>query len=122
MNLLTLISGRWMLYGALIAALTLGIWRLDVSRQAIGYEKAVAKYTAAALKAEQAAQAQRDKQAADAAAAAAGYEKARAAWEKTLKVTKHDLYVSTQNLASCKLDAAAVRLLNDAGRDDAASP
>lgn len=114
--------GRWLLCGALIAALLLGIWRLDVSRQAIGYDKAKAECIAAADKANKLAQDQRDKQAAAAATAAAGYEKARAAWEKTFKVTKHDLYVATQNLASCKLDSAAVRLLNDAGRDDAAQP
>src|SRR3972149_6340367 len=49
--------GRWLLYGAFLAALMLGVWRLDVSRQQIGYDRAVAEYTKIALKAEQAARA-----------------------------------------------------------------
>ena len=40
---------------ALIAALSAGVWKLDKSRQAIGYGRAVAEYTAQALKADQAA-------------------------------------------------------------------
>lgn len=47
--------GTWLLYGALAAALVLGVWRLDVSRQAIGYDRAQAEYTTAALKATEAA-------------------------------------------------------------------
>ena len=35
--------GRWLLYAAFAAALLLGIWRLDVSRQAIGYDRATAE-------------------------------------------------------------------------------
>ena len=35
--------GRWLLYGALIAALMAGLWRLDLSRQAIGYDRATAE-------------------------------------------------------------------------------
>jgi len=50
-------AGKWLLYGALAAGVLLGIWRLDVSRQAIGYSKAQAEYTAAALKASEAARA-----------------------------------------------------------------
>ena len=49
--------GRWLLYGAFLAALLLGVWRLDVSRQQIGYDRAVAEYTKIALKAEQVARA-----------------------------------------------------------------
>lgn len=49
--------GRWLLYLALLAALGVGIYRLDQSRQQIGYDKAQAEYTAAALKAEQVARA-----------------------------------------------------------------
>jgi len=49
--------GRWLLYGAFLAALLLGVWRLDVSRQQIGYDRAVTEYTAMALKAEQVARA-----------------------------------------------------------------
>ena len=48
---------RWLLYGGLIAALTLGAWRLDASRQAIGYARAQAEYSRAALKASEAARA-----------------------------------------------------------------
>ena len=77
---------------------------------------------AAADKAEKLAQTQRDKQAADAAAASSAYEISRVAWEKTYKVTKHALYVATQNLASCKLNGDAVRLLNNATGDSTASP
>ena len=47
----------WLLYGALAGALVLGAWRLDVSRQAIGYSKAQAEYTVAALAATEAARA-----------------------------------------------------------------
>jgi hypothetical protein len=49
--------GRWLLYGAFVAALTLGIYTLDQSRQSIGYDRAVAEYTAQALKATEAARA-----------------------------------------------------------------
>ncbi len=35
--------GRWLLYAALVAALLLGIWRLDESRQQIGYDRATAE-------------------------------------------------------------------------------
>ena len=123
MNPLALLNpGRWLLYGALIGALLLGIWRLDVSRQQIGYDHAKAECVAAADKANKQAQTQRDKQAADAAAASTAYENSRSAWETTFKVTKHDLYVATQNLASCKLTGDSVRLLNNAGGNDAASP
>jgi hypothetical protein len=55
--LLLLGAGKWLLYGALAAGVLLGIWRLDVSRQAIGYSKAQAEYAAAALKASEAARA-----------------------------------------------------------------
>ena len=48
---------RWVLYGALIAAVVLGLHTLDKSRQAIGYGKAQAEYTAAALKASEQARA-----------------------------------------------------------------
>jgi hypothetical protein len=40
---------------ALLAALSGGLWKLDKSRQSIGYGRAVAEYTAQALKADQAA-------------------------------------------------------------------
>lgn len=42
---------------ALLAALAFGLWQLDKSRQSIGYDRAVAEYTAQALKADQAARA-----------------------------------------------------------------
>jgi len=45
--------GRWLLYGAFIAALALGIWRLDESRQAIGYARAQAEYAKQAEKADE---------------------------------------------------------------------
>lgn len=123
MNMLELLNPyRWLLYPALVGALLLGAWRLDVSRQQIGYDKAKAECMAAADKANQLAQVQRDAQAVNAAAASAGYENARSAWEKTLKVTKHDLYAATQNLATCKLTGDSVRLLNDAGDGNTASP
>jgi len=48
---------RYLIYAALVGALMLGVWRLDVSRQQIGYDRAVAEYTAIALKAEQSARA-----------------------------------------------------------------
>lgn len=43
------------LYGTLLSALVFGGWRLDVSRQEVGYKKAVAKYTEMALTASKAA-------------------------------------------------------------------
>jgi hypothetical protein len=48
---------RWLLGAAIIAALMVGLLQLDKSRQAIGYERAVAEYTTMALKAGQAARA-----------------------------------------------------------------
>lgn len=57
MGLSWLNPGRWLLYLALLAALGVGIYRLDQSRQQIGYDKAQAEYTSAALKAEQVARA-----------------------------------------------------------------
>ena len=57
MGLSWLNPGRWLLYLALLAALGVGIYRLDQSRQQLGYDKAQAEYTSAALKAEQAARA-----------------------------------------------------------------
>ena len=47
--LMWLNPGRWVLYGAFVAALLLGIYTLDKSRQAIGYDRAQAEHTAAAL-------------------------------------------------------------------------
>lgn len=47
----------WLLYGALAAALVLGAWRLDAARQQVGYDRAQAEYTTAALAAERAARA-----------------------------------------------------------------
>ena len=38
--------GKWLLYLALIAALILGVWRLDKWRQSIGYEKRSAEVIA----------------------------------------------------------------------------
>lgn len=49
--------GRWLLYAALIAAVLFGIYRLDQSRQQIGYDKAVAEYEKQALAASEAARA-----------------------------------------------------------------
>lgn len=122
MNLLALVPLRFWLYGALMAALTLGAWRLHHVIDQQGYERAKAECVAAVEKANKLAQAQRDEQAANAAAASAGYENARITWDQTLKATKHDLYAATQNLASCRLNSDSVRLLNDAGRDSAQSP
>ena len=47
--------GRWLLLAAVLAALVFGVKALDNSRQAIGYNRAVAEYTAAALVAAEAA-------------------------------------------------------------------
>lgn len=55
--LMWLNPGRWVLYGAFVAALLLGIYTLDKSRQAIGYDRAQAEHTAAALVASEAARA-----------------------------------------------------------------
>ena len=58
MNPLMLLNpGRWVMYGALIFSVVLGIYALDKSRQAKGYEKARAEYTEAALKASEQARA-----------------------------------------------------------------
>jgi len=113
---------RVWIYGALVLALIAGAWRAEAHIEGIGYDKAKAECVAAADEANKQAQARRDAQAANAAIAAAGYESSRIAWEKTLKVAKHDLYVATENLAGCKLDSAAIVLLNNAGSDDAKRP
>lgn len=55
--LMFLNPGRWVMYGALVAAVLLGIYTLDKSRQQKGYDKAQNEYTAAALKASEAARA-----------------------------------------------------------------
>ena len=55
--LMWLNPGRWVLYVAFVAALLLGIHTLDKSRQAIGYDRAQAEHTAAALVASEAARA-----------------------------------------------------------------
>lgn len=47
--------GRWLLVGAFVAALLLGVWRLDMSRQQIGYDRAQDEATVKALAAEKAA-------------------------------------------------------------------
>lgn len=57
----------WLLYGALAAALVLGAWRLDVSRQQVGYDRAQAEYTTAALRATEAARAREQQLQAEAA-------------------------------------------------------
>lgn len=48
---------HWFALAAIVVALIFGVHRLDQSRQQIGYDKAKAEYTAAALKAEKAARA-----------------------------------------------------------------
>lgn len=48
---------RWLLLGGLILALVLGVNRWNAHQRDIGYDKAVAEYTAAALVATQAARA-----------------------------------------------------------------
>ncbi len=113
---------RWLLLLGLCLSLTVGYYSWRSHEQGIGYDKAKAECVAAADHAARLAQDQRDKQAAAAAAAAASYEQSRAAWEKTLKVTKHDLYTATENLATCWLSADSVRLLNNAGSGDSQSP
>jgi hypothetical protein len=46
---------RWLLGGAIAAALVAGMWQLDKSRQSVGYDRAVSEYTTQAFKADQAA-------------------------------------------------------------------
>ena len=81
--------GRWMLYAVLIGSMLLGIWRLDVSRQQIGYDKAVAE------------QAVRDK-AADAQA-----RETEAGWKTKIDEVSND---AKQQIDSLQIDLA------DAGR------
>ena len=113
---------RFWIYGALVLALIAGAWRVEAHIEGIGYDKAKAECIAASDEANKQAQAMRDAQAANAAIAAAGYESSRIAWEKTLKVTKHALFIATENLASCKLNDAAIGMLNAASSDDTKSP
>ena len=49
--------GRWLMYAAFAAALTLGAWRVHHVIDQGGYDRAEAEYTAAALKASEAARA-----------------------------------------------------------------
>lgn len=116
---------KWLLYLGILLALALGAWRLEtnIKNEGITIGKAQiqaqwdadkVKRDAADLAMQKAAQAQRDAQATAAQAAATAYEQSQARWVATMKVTKHALYVSTQNLASCRLSSESVGLLNDA--------
>ena len=58
MNPLSWLSpGRWLLYAAFVGALALGAWRVHHVIDKGGYDRAEAEYTAAALKASEAARA-----------------------------------------------------------------
>jgi hypothetical protein len=46
---------RWLLYAGFVAALCLGAWRFEAHIEQKGYDRAQAEYTAAALKASEAA-------------------------------------------------------------------
>ncbi len=48
---------RWLLYLVLLAVLGVGAWRLDASRQQIGYDRAQSEYNKAAKEASEAARA-----------------------------------------------------------------
>jgi hypothetical protein len=109
--------GRWMLYAAFAAALALGAWRVHHVIDQGGYDRAVAEYTAAALKAQQAADARHAAQEAQARAASANYQAAAAAAAAKIKTVQKDLNAATQNLAACRLDSRAVQLLNSAAND-----
>ena len=122
MSFFALLPLRFWLYLGLVSALTLGAWRLHHVIYQQGYERAKVECVAAANKAEKLAQAQHDKQAAQAAAAVADYEKQASITENKLKASRHDLFVSTQNLAGCRLDVRSISLLNDAGDYNAAKP
>lgn len=76
---------RLWLYAALIAALVLGAWRLDVSRQAVGYDRATAE------------QAVRDK------AADAAERKKEADWQTKIDEVSND---AQQQIDSLQIDLA----------------
>ena len=95
--------GRWIMLFAAVAALTFGVHALDKSRQAIGYDKAQAEYTAAALIASEAAR-----------------EKDRLVQQQIFAITKSkDEKISTIN---SRLVVANSQLLDRAERRDAAAP
>jgi hypothetical protein len=99
--------GRWLLYGALVAALLLGVHTLDTSRQAIGYDRAKSKWDADKL-----SQANATLKASEAARAA---EKALQA-----KVTKAQDEAKKRE-TKLAADAATARLINDGLRLDLAA-
>lgn len=91
--------GRWMLYGALALAVVFGVMALDQSRQAKGYDKAQAEYTAKALAASEAARLR------------------EAAWQAQLTKANHDAKTRTIKLAA---DGTAARAAADGLRSDLA--
>ena len=88
---------RWLLYGALIAALVLGYGLWSRHMQGIGYDKATAEYTAAALVASEAARAK------------------ESAWQTQLKKAQDE---ATKRQTKLAVDAAAARGAADSLRDD----
>lgn len=112
---------RWLAYFGLLLALAVGAWSLQRRIHGAGVAEGRAEIqaqwdaaNAAALRQQQADQARR---AAEAQAASAAYEQQAAAAAATIKKTRHDLYVATENLASCRLSADSVQLLNGAADD-----
>jgi hypothetical protein len=95
-----LLPWRWLLGGAIAAALVAGMWQLDKSRQSVGYDRAVSEYTTQALKADQAAR-QREQ--------ALQAQVTKAQDEAKKRETK------------LSADAATARLINDGLRDDVAA-
>lgn len=88
---------RWLLYGGLVAALVLGYGFWSRHMQGIGYDKATAEYTAAALVASEAARAK------------------ESAWQTQLQKAQNDATKRQKTLAA---DAAAARGAADSLRDD----
>ena len=91
---------RWVLYALLVICSWFGLLALDQSRQQIGYAKAQAEHTAAALIAKQTARAK------------------EAAWKTQLQKAQDD---ASQRQTKLAADAAAARSATDRLRNDLAA-
>lgn len=89
--------GRWLLYGALLITVWLGVMGLDQARQAIGYNKAQAEHTTLALQASEAARAK------------------EADWQAQLQKANQDAKIRTNKLQA---DAAVATAASNSLRND----
>jgi hypothetical protein len=111
---------RWLLIAAAVAALAAAGWAWlharDQSHYAAGQADTQALWDAATAKANAETAAREAQNAQAAQTAAAAFEADRAAWAAKLQTRQQELRRATANLAACRLDDDAIRVLNDAAR------